>query len=174
MYAVVGCSDCAALWVVEGRPETTECPRCGTRRQFALRRTFVETEDADTARQARAKMLAERQDMGEAFDGLDSYAEMEARVEQGVIDEDAYLQSNGVDSDAAAAAGRRASEGTGGSTSRRDVIMTALERLDAPTERTVVEYAAERGVPEAYTRRALDALLEAGEIANTDGQYRLL
>ena len=105
MYAVVGCSECSALWVIEGRPETTQCPRCGSRRKFELRRKFVETEDADAAREVRASMLAERQDLGEAFDGLDSYAEMEARVEEDVIDDDTSLESKGVDSDAAAAAG---------------------------------------------------------------------
>ncbi|WP_136687937.1 DUF5817 domain-containing protein [Halorhabdus amylolytica] len=174
MYAVVGCSECSALWVLEGRPETTQCPRCGTRRKFEFRRKFVETEDVDAAREIRAKMLAERQDLGEALDGLDSYAEMEARVEDSVIDDETYLESKGVDSDAAAAAGRRASEGTGGSNSRRETVIEALERLDSPEEDEILEYAAERGVPEKYARRALQSLVRSGEVSENDGRYRRL
>jgi len=174
MYAVVGCSECSALWVLDGRPETTQCPRCGTRRKFDLLRKFVETEDADAARQIRAKMLAERQDMGEAFEGLDSYAEMEARVEESVIDDEAYLESKGVDSDAAAAAGRRASEGAGGSKSHRAIVREALERLDAPTEDDVAEYATKRGVPEDVARRGLRSLVRAGEVSESGGRHRLL
>ncbi|WP_135661548.1 DUF5817 domain-containing protein [Halorhabdus rudnickae] len=174
MYAVVGCSECSALWVLEGRPETTQCPRCGTRRNFELRRKFAETEEADAAREIRAKMLAERQDLGEAFDGLDSYAEMETRIEEAVIDDETYLESNGVDSDATAAAGRRAGEGTGGSTSRRDTVIEAVERLDSPDEDDIVEYTTERGVPEGYARRALQSLVRSGEVSETGGCYRRL
>ena len=174
MYAVVGCSECSALWVLEGRPETTQCPRCGTRRKFELLRKFVETEDVDAAREIRAKMLAERQDMGEAFDGLDSYAEMETRVEDSVIDDETYLDAKGVDSDAAAAAGRRAGEGTGGSNSRRETVIEALEQLDSPDEDAVVEYATERGVPDEYARRALQSLVRSGEVSENGGRYRRL
>ena len=174
MYAVVGCSECSALWVIEGRPETTQCPRCGSRRKFELRRKFVETEDADAAREVRASMLAERQDLGEAFDGLDSYAEMEARVEEDVIDDDTYLESKGVDSDAAAAAGQRATEGAGGSTSREEIVRNALAELDAPDEDSIVAYATERGVPDEYARRALQSLVRSGEVSENGGRYRRL
>ena len=174
MYAVVGCSDCRALWVVEGRPETSQCPRCGTRRKFDLRRKFVETDDADTARQVRAKMLAERQDLGEAFDGLDSYAEMEDRVGEAVIDDDTYLQASGIDSDAAADAGDRATEGAGTSTSRRETVIEALKQLEEPTEAAVVGYVTERGVSEEYARRALTSLVRSGEVSENAGRYRLL
>jgi len=174
MYSVVGCTECSALWVIEGRPETSQCPRCGTRRQFDLLRKFARTETVDAARQARAAMLAERQDLGEAFDGLDSYAEMEAEVEEDVIDDETYLESKGVDSDATFEAGQRATEGTGGSTSREAVVREALAELDEPDEDAVVEYVAERGVPEAYTQRALQSLVRAGDVSENRGTYRLV
>ncbi|WEL21354.1 DUF5817 domain-containing protein [Halorhabdus sp. BNX81] len=174
MYSVVGCTECSALWVIEGRPETSQCPRCGKRRQFDLLRKFAQTETADAARQARAAMLAERQDLGEAFDGLDSYAEMETRIDEDVIDHDTYLESKGVDSNEAADAGRRATEGAGGSTSREEIVRTALAELDDPDEDAVVEYAAEHGVPEDYTQRALQSLLRAGDVSENRGTYRLV
>ncbi|CCQ32607.1 replication protein H protein [Halorhabdus tiamatea SARL4B] len=174
MYSVVGCTECSALWVIEGRPETSQCPRCGKRRQFDLLRKFAQTETADAARQARAAMLAERQDLGEAFDGLDSYAEMEAEVSEAVIGDDEYLESKGVDSDAAFEAGRRATEGTGGSTSREEIVREALAELDDPDEDSIVEYAAERGVPEGYTQRALQSLVQAGDVSESRGTYRLV
>jgi len=174
MYSVVGCTDCSALWVIEGRPETSQCPRCGKRRQFDLLRKFAQTETVDAARQARAAMLAERQDLGEAFDGLDSYAEMEAAVSEAVIDDDEYLESKGVDSNEAADAGRRVTEGAGGSTSREETVRTALADLADPDEEAIVAYAAERGVPEEYTRRALTSLVRAGDVSENRGTYRLV
>ncbi|WP_181686091.1 DUF5817 domain-containing protein [Halorhabdus salina] len=174
MYAVVGCSACSALWVVEGRPETTQCPRCGKRRQFELRRKFVETEDADAAREVRAAMLAERQDLGDAFEGLDSYAEMERRVRENVIDNETYLESMGVDSDEATAAGDRASEGSTTTGSRREIVLEALDHLDDPDEDAVRTYASEHGVPESYVRRALQSLVRSGQATEDNGTYRLL
>ena len=82
MYAVVGCSEWSARWVVEGRPETTQCPRCGGRRQHAKRRKFVETDDENHAREVRASMLANRQGHGDDFAELESFAEMDRRGEE--------------------------------------------------------------------------------------------
>jgi len=174
MYAVVGCTDCSALWVVEGAPETTTCPRCGKRRQFEKLRRFVETEDRNVAREARASMLANRQDEGEAFANLDSFAEMDAEVFEAGIDDEQYLDAVGADADAAVAAGERATSGAGGSTSRRETVLEALRELDEPTAEEIAAYAAARGVPESYTEEALERLRRAGEVTVSDGAYRPL
>ena len=174
MYAVVGCSDCSALWVVEGRPETTQCPRCGSRRQHAKRRKFVETDDEAHAREVRASMLANRQGHGEAFAELDSFAEMDRQVEESGVDDDTYLEASGIDSDDVAAAGERAGSGSGGSQSRKETVLSALRELDSPSEADVIAYAAERGVPESYTEKTLQKLVRAGEVTESGGTYRLL
>ncbi|QGN06912.1 replication protein H [Halorhabdus sp. CBA1104] len=174
MYAVVGCSACSALWVVEGRPETTQCPRCGKRRQFDRLKKFVETAEADAAREVRAAMLAERQDLGDAFDGLDSYAEMDDRVHEDVIDDETYLESKGVDSEQVNAAADRASAGATTGPSRREVVVEALERLDEPDEDRVCRYASEHGVSESYVRQALQSLVRSGQVTEERGTYRLL
>lgn len=174
MYAVVGCSDCRALWVVEGRPETTQCPRCGSRKQFDSLKRFVTADDPDRARQARAAMLAERQDREGAFAELDDFATMERYLDEAGIDEETYLESGGVDPDAAAAAGERAGQGQGGSKSRREIVLDALAALDEPTIEDVRAYASERGVPDEYVERALTKLVRAGEVSESRGTYRLL
>lgn len=174
MYAVVGCSDCSALWVVEGRPETTQCPRCGGRRQHAKRRKFVETDDENHAREVRASMLANRQGHGDDFAELESFAEMDRRVEDAGVDDETYLEAVGVDSDAVTAAGDRAGVGSGGGRSRKETVLSALRELDSPTEKAVLAYAAERGVPEAYTEKTLSKLVRAGEVTESGGTYRLL
>jgi DNA-directed RNA polymerase subunit RPC12/RpoP len=175
MYAIVGCSDCGALKLVEGRPETTECPRCGTRRAFEKLKKFVETDDEDHAREVRASMLANRQGEGEAFAELDSFSEMEARVEEAVVDDAEFLEASGIDADEVAAAAERAENRTaspGGS--RKDTVLAALRELDRPTEEEVVAYADERGVPSDYVREALDKLTRRGEVSESRGRYRLL
>ncbi|MGB9933137.1 DUF5817 domain-containing protein [Haloarcula amylolytica] len=174
MYAVVGCSECSALWVTEGRPETTQCPRCGTRRKHAKRRKFVETDDETHAREIRASMLANRQGEGDAFAELDSYAEMERQVDDAGVDEETYLDESGVDTEAVSAAADRAEQGATGGASRKETVLSALRNLDQPTEGDIVAYAEERGVPASYTKKALEKLVRAGKASENRGQYRLL
>lgn len=174
MYSVVGCSECEALWIVDGRPDTTECPRCGTRHRTKQLKRFVETDDEDHAREVRASMLANRQGEGEAFADLDSFAGMEDRIDEDVVDDREYLERSGVDPDPVEAVGERANRGSGSSPSRKAVVRAALQELDGPTEDAVVGYAEERGVPAGYVERALEKLRRNGEIVETDGRYRLL
>jgi len=175
MYAVVGCPECSSLWVVEGRPETSQCPTCGQTRAHEKRKQFVTTDDPDHAREVRASMLAARQGHGDAFAELDSFARLDDRIEDAGVDDETYLEASGVDSDAVDAAADRATEGAGsGGRSRREVVIAALREHDAPDEAAVVEYARERGVPPEYARRALDKLVRAGRVSESGGQYRLL
>jgi hypothetical protein len=175
MYSVVGCSDCEALWIVEGRPATTECPRCGKRHQLKKLKRFVETDDKDHASEVRASMLANRQGQGDAFADLDSFTEMEAHVEEDVIDDREYLERSGVDPDPVEAVGERAQRGTNGpSSSRREIVRSSLEDLDRPTEAAIVGYAEERGVPAKAVETVLEKLRRNGEVVQSDGHYRLL
>lgn len=173
MYAVVGCSDCSALWVVEGRPETTQCPRCGSRKQFGNLKRFVTTEDADHAREVRASMLANRSGHGDAFAELDDFATMNTYVDEPVVSDDAYLERAGIDADEVAAAGERA-ESSGASLSRKERVERAIEVLDDPTEDAVVEYCEAHGIPADYTQDALEKLVRAGEASESRGRYRPL
>ena len=174
MYAVVGCSDCQALWIVEGRPETSQCPRCATTRAYAKRRKFVTTDDEDHAREVRASMLANRQGFGEEFAEMDSVTELERRVDDAGPSDAEYLEGSGVDPDAVVAAGERASGSAGDSRSRTEIVRDAVRELDDSTEAAVVEYASEHGVPAEYTRRALEKLVRAGEATENRGVYRLV
>ncbi|WP_247731623.1 DUF5817 domain-containing protein [Halovivax limisalsi] len=174
MYAVVGCSDCSHLWLLEGRSETTECPRCGSRRSYDRRRTFLETEDADHAREVRASMLANRQDEGEAFASIDSFDELESTVADGVVDDEAYLSASGLDPDAISAAGERDPRGSAGHGSRREIVEAAIESLETATEPAIVEYASDRGVPAEAVESVLEKLVRNGDASEHRGTYRLL
>jgi len=175
VYAVVGCSECSMLWVVEGRPETSQCPRCGTRRPYAKRRKFVSTEDEDHAREVRASILANRSGHGDSFAELDSFAEMDEYVDDVGPDDETYLEGSGIDADEVAEAGERAGQSrSGGGLSRQETVRAALRELDDPTEEEVVAYTTERDVPADYTRRALEKLVRAGEATESRGVYRLV
>ncbi|MDF9745753.1 DUF5817 domain-containing protein [Natrinema salsiterrestre] len=174
MYAVVGCSECSNLWIIEGRSETTQCPRCGSRRAYERRKKFVETDDAAHARDVRASMLANRQGEGEAFAELDSFAELEDDVAGGVVDDNEYLEESGLDVDEVAAAGDRDPRGSSHDGSKKEIVKGALEALDRPTEDEVVDYAGERGVSAEYARDALEKLTRRGVVSESRGRYRLL
>lgn len=170
MYAVVGCGECKALWIVEGRPARSECPRCGTTRKFEKRRQFVTTEDENHAREVRASMLAARQGQSDAFAELESFAELGDRVEDAGIDDETYLAQSGLDPDAVATAGQDESA----SKSREKIVREAIETLDDPTEKRVLEYCARQDLSASYVQRALEKLVRSGEASENRGVYRLL
>lgn len=170
MYAVVGCSSCGAFWILEGRQETATCPRCGTRHRYRKLKRFVETDDADHAREVRAALLADRGDHRDAFDEVAPFAELEAATEERVVDDEEYLTGQGVDAEEVAAAG----ESRAPSRSRKDTVLAAIRELDDPTEEAIVEYATARDVPPEYVDRALEKLARAGEISEHRGRYRVL
>lgn len=176
MYAVVGCRNCGALWVVEGRPETTGCPRCGTTRQFGKLRKFAKTEDADAARQARAALLAERQGEDEAFGEVPDFATLETAVDGDVVTDEEFLTGSGLDAGAIEAAGERAERGRNGGTSgdsAREVVLAAVDALEEPTASAVVEQAAEAGLGDGeQVRSILEKLTRDGELARNGGTYR--
>jgi hypothetical protein len=176
MYHVVGCSECSALRIVEGRPERSSCTRCGASRQFSKLKKFVSTDDLDHAREVRASMLANRQGEGEAFANVDSFADLEVDVQGGVVDDDEFLERSGVDAVAAQEAADRAETGRASTQgqSKRETVLAALRELEDPTLDDVVGYAGERGVERAYVERALEKFERAGEVSRSGGTYRLL
>lgn len=170
MYAVVGCSACSALWMLEDRQETAECPRCGKTHQYGKLKTFVETEDADHAREVRASMLASREGHADEFAAVDSFADLESRVEDPVVSNEEYLEGSGLDSDAIAAV----DDDDRSSRSRREIVLDAVEATEEPTHENVVERAIAHDVPESVVERALDKLVRSGELTESGGRYRRL
>lgn len=170
MFAVVGCGRCNAFWVVEGRPETTSCPRCEKRYSFGKLTKFAETEAADAAREARSRLL---QDRGDVNADLDSFTGMGDRAMDAGMDDEEFLGASGVDADEVAAAADRA-DSSGGSRSNREVVLDGLRDLDEPTAADLKAYAADRGVGKSYVERALRKLREQGAVSETDGVYRRL
>ncbi len=153
MYSVVGCGDCGSIWIVEDTPDTTTCPRCGTRHRFESLRKLARTEEQAAARRARSRILAERAD---DVDGLPDFDELDRSVER---DRRATTEST--------------ASGESG-TSREAIVRRGIRTIDDPDEAAIVSFAAERGVPENAARRVLRGLERSGEATAEDGRYRLL
>lgn len=171
MYAVVGCSNCKALWIVADEPERCECPRCGTSRAYESRRAFAETDDENHAREVRARLLAARSGQDEAFESVASFGKLEDGIDSAGIDHDTYLRGMGLDPDEVAAA----CEGDDpGRSSRTAIVREAVEVLEEPTESAIVEYATDRGVPAEWAETALEKLHHDGAVRVDDGVYREL
>lgn len=171
MYSVVGCGECSALWIVADHPERSECPKCNRSRRFDARRKFVTTEDPDHAREVRARLLAAQADQEDAFAAVDSFAELEASVDNAGVDSDTYLEAMGVDPDEVASAGDADSTD---SRNRTGVVRDAIRTLEEPTAESIAEYAADRGVPPEATEEILAKLHRSGAVSLTEDRYRLL
>lgn len=173
MYSVVGCSQCSALWVIEGDPETSECPRCGRRRPRDKRRIFYRSDDAAEAREARSRLLAERQGAGESFDAVDHFTALEASIDTAGLDDETYLERSGLDPERVAEAGEETTS-RGGGQSREETVRGAIRALDEPDASAVVDYCEDRGVSPEAAKEMLQKLVRAGDVVRRDGSYRLL
>jgi len=172
VYSLVGCRECDALWVVLDRPETTTCPRCETRHPFDRLKRFAEDDDETVVREARTQLLAARQGDSDAVADLDHYEQLGAALEESGIDEAEYLDGVGVDT-ASLDAATTSSESTG-TEHCRDIVLRAVRELDAPTADAVVTFASQRDVSPERARELLKKLVRAGEVSETDGEYRAL
>jgi hypothetical protein len=172
MYAVVGCTDCAALWLLSD-PEsskTARCPRCGRRHQTRKLRRFFESDDRDAARQARAELLAKKQGASEAFAELETVAEMDSPAQEPAVDDREYLEESGLDADEVAAAGREERR----SRTRDEIVRDAIRERDRPDEDAIVDYAVDNGVPAEAARDLLAKLTRRGDVSESRGRYRLV
>lgn len=169
MYAVVGCGECNAMWIVADEPERSQCPQCKRSRAFDARRKFVTTDDADHAREVRARLLAAQADEEAAFAAVDSFAELETAVADAGVDDEEYLAGMGLDP--AAIDDEDAATGGGG---RPAVVREAIRTLEEPTVAAVTEFASDRGVPRDAAERVLQELHRAGEVKRSGDVYRLL
>jgi hypothetical protein len=177
VYAVVGCTDCSALWVLADPrdQETATCPTCGGRHRTEKLRRLFESEGREAARTARARLLADRADELDAFEDVPTGRALEEASADAGVDESEYLSRRGVDPEAVAAAGERAEKGREtGSGDRASVVREAVTTLDTPTADAVVAYATERDVPADAARDLLERLCRRGEATVSDGEYRLL
>ncbi|WP_434521379.1 DUF5817 domain-containing protein [Halorubrum sp. AS12] len=176
MYAVVGCNECANMWLVTD-PETSEtakCSRCGKTHKTAKLKRFFESDERAAAQEARSALLAKKRGDSAAFAEVDHVSELEAAVEEAGIDDREYLESAGIDADAVDEAASRAEGDGGGSRSRTEVVRDAVDAVDDPTEAAVVERAAADGVPADAAREILTRLARRGEVTESNGQYRVL
>lgn len=173
MYAVVGCTECGGYWLLADPDDsdTATCPRCGRRHQVPRLRRFFESPDRETAREARARLLAEKRGEADAFQEVASVAELEGAVEEAGVDDAEYLDGSGLDVDEVQQAGDVAD---GDTRSRDEVVRDALREQDRPSEADVVAYATEHGVSAGGTRELLARLVRRGEVTETADGYRLL
>ena len=170
MYAVVGCSACSALWMLEGRQGTARCPGCARTHQYQKLKKFVETDDADHAREVRASMLASRSGHAESFAAVDSFGELDSQIERPVVTDEELLEDAGIDSGEIAAV----SESETASRSRKEIVLAAVSESKRATSDEITTYATDRGVPAGYVERALEKLVRAGELTEHRGEYRRL
>ena len=169
-YAVVGCSHCGTLWILDGGTETATCPGCGTRHTRSKLRSLVETDDVDRARTMRARLLADRTGATGSGTDLDSFVVDSDRTDTPVVDDDEYLGAAGLDAAAIAAATTSKSR----KRSKQEIVFLAIEAVDDPTRDNIIDYTAKYGVPQDYTDRMLDRLIEAGSVTVSDGRFRVL
>ncbi|RJX42852.1 replication protein H [Halonotius aquaticus] len=176
MYAVVGCNNCSMLWLLTDpdSADSATCPRCERTHQTSKLKRLFESEDRSAAREARSALLAKKQGDSEAFADVAHVSELEQQAEDAGIDDREYLEASGIDADSVAAVGETTRETAG---SHDEIVREAVREAggeDRPTEREIVDYAADRGVPAEKASNLLEKLCRVGDASESRGRYRLL
>ena len=171
MYDVVGCDRCSMLWIRSGEAESASCPRCGKRHQVNKLQPLARTESADSAREARSRLLADRQ-----LDDADSVAGFAAIADEAaeeIISAEDHLDSAGIDSVAVKDAGDRAIK-TSPRESHTQIIRRIILEQGPIEQRELVSRAEKHGVTSEKTQTHLENLIERGAVLQTVDGYRLL
>lgn len=94
-FAVVGCSDCSTVWIVENlrESETAACPGCRREHQTEKLRALAQADDRHAICELRARILAARAEYAEEYESEDGYADQAKRAE-------AYLDESASDTEA--------------------------------------------------------------------------
>ena len=176
MYAVVGCNNCAAMWLLTDPQlsESASCPRCGKTHQTAKLNRFFESDDRDAAREARAALLAKKRGESAAFAAVSHVSDLEEAIETSGVDDRTYLEASGIDADAVASAGASAEGGGTESRSRTEIVCDAVAAAEPPTEAEIVAQANEPGVPRERASEILTKLVRRGKVSESGGAYRRL
>jgi len=171
MYAVVGCTDCGAYWLLTdpGESDSATCPTCGRRHQTRKLKRFFESEDRDAAREARAALLAKKHGDSEAFADVAHVSDLEAQVEESGMSEREYLEQSGIDPDEVQEAGDTTRKK---SRSRDEIVRDAVR--EGGTEDEILEWAVEDGVPRVAAEKLLEKLRRQGEVIQSGGELRLV
>lgn len=174
MFAVVGCRECGTFWIVQDAPKTTGCPRCGTRHEYARLKKFVETDDADKAREARSRLIAEQSGYADAYADLGSFSELERQYDDPHPSE--FVDAQSIDSPSRARRSSRSVPSTDQQISldsARPIVLSAIRDLDRPTLASIIQYADAHGVTADQAREQLESLVETGNVRVENDRYSL-
>lgn len=166
MFHVVVCSNCKYVWIVEGRPKTSQCGKCRKTRKFDLLKKYHKTENREEAKLARAFYHAQVKDQGEHF---------ERALDRGVLEEDLdaflteneYLEMQGVDSETVEGVVENLLSSPEESKSEIQIIRDAFNDLEEPTFDEFLEYAEKNDLEEENAVLKLDGLVRSGVISDT-------
>ena len=171
MYEVVGCDRCGSLWIRSGDAETSTCPRCGKRHQVKRLKALARSESADGAREARTQLLAERR--AEDPSHIAGFNDVAEAASEPIITEADHLESAGIDIEAVAAAGERATASPT-KESHQATIQRILNEEETATRDEIVEQATEADIDPATTEAILTGLIQRGDIVKTTDGYRMV
>jgi hypothetical protein len=170
MYTVVVCSNCRFVWIVEGRPQTSQCRKCRKTRQFKKLKKYHETEDLDEAKIARAFYQSRVYGEEEHFDRALDKGILEEH-EPGRIRDDEYLESMGIDANQTNSFVENRHSAAKKKSERR-VVIDAFRELDNPDIEQFLEYSQQWGLSNQRALLKLEKLMSSGGIGNTGNVAR--
>jgi len=175
MYAVVGCNECAAMWLLMD-PQTSDSARCPPLREDASddeTQAVLRVGGPRGGPRGRAALLAKKRDergVRRTRPRLGARARRRRvgnrrpRVPRSVGDRRRRRRRGG----------RPREGGESDSRSRSEIVRDAVATVDEPTEENVVAHASDHGVPPPRRPEILTRLARRGELSESGGRYRAL
>lgn len=166
MYTVVVCSDCKYVWIVENRPDTSQCRRCRKRRKFAVLKKYYRTDDLEAATLARAHTQAKVNNQEERFAKEIESGALEIEIDEAVPNSD-FLDQKGIDSQAISKEVENILHKKNRiPTSKSEIVEQALSRQDATTLEEFLETATGYGLTKEESLNQLKKRYQSGVITD--------
>lgn len=163
MYHVVVCSNCKNVWIVQNRPNTSQCGKCRRTRKFKLLKKYHKTDDKEEAKLARAFYQSRVDGQEELFDRALDKGALEEDLDA-FLDEDTHLEMRGMDPQQV----RNAVENILSNHNRRSeirIIRDAFRDLDNPNLSEFLDYTREYGISDENALIKLEGLVRSGSIS---------
>jgi len=160
-YAVVVCSECEFVRIVDQTNKTSKCGRCGKQKKMKQMKKFVTTDSQEKARlvasEVRAKQKGYEDDFHEAYEN----GEFDLSNYSGVSGPRDWVGEDG-------------SNNSSTSRSDKQIVLDVISDCECPTFDNIVDGASVYGLDEEKTEKLLSRLRRSGDVLKSNQEYRVL
>lgn len=163
MFTVVVCSECKFVWIIQGRPDVSQCGRCRKRTKFSKLKKYFQSSDMEAARLARSHAQAKVNKQGLKFEKAMETGVLEQEIEDAVTETE-YLNEKGIGARNVIQAVEESFQANSIPNSKFEIVERALTNHEATSLDEFVNYTSGHGLHENDALKMLKKRFESDDL----------